>query len=172
MKKRTSSRFVGYLTILLLLTFAPPALVARTADRADLVVVQKSQRQLQLIAEGRIVRTFPIALGKNPVGHKQYEGDGRTPEGRYLLDWRNPRSRFYKSIHISYPNRQDYERALRRGHVPGHAIMIHGIPNEFSQAPELFEAIDWTEGCIAVSNEAIEEIWRMVSNNTPIEIYP
>ncbi len=172
MKKKISIESVGYLTLLLFLLLLPSSLAARTAAQADLVVVQKSQRQLQLIAEGRILRTFPIALGKNPVGHKQYEGDGRTPEGRYVLDWRNPRSRFYKSIHISYPNRRDYERALRRGQKPGHAIMIHGIPNEFAQAPELFEAIDWTEGCIAVSNDAIEEIWRMVANNTPIEIYP
>ncbi len=145
---------------------------ARTGTRADLVVVNKGQRVLQLLSNGRVIRSFDISLGKNPVGHKRRQGDGRTPEGRYRLDWRNAKSRFYKSIHISYPNPDDVQRARKLGAAPGGAIMIHGLPNKFAEAPELFEDLDWTEGCIAVTNEAIEEIWQLVADHTPIEIYP
>jgi murein L,D-transpeptidase YafK len=136
------------------------------------VVVKKSARKLFLYQGDQIIRAYDISLGKNPVGHKQRCGDCRTPEGRYLLDWRNPSSRFHLSIHISYPDPSDKRRARERGISPGGNIMIHGLPNRFSEAPELFEERDWTDGCIAVTNEAMEEIWHLVANNTPIEIYP
>jgi murein L,D-transpeptidase YafK len=145
---------------------------AHQANRADLVVVKKEERRMLLLSRGQVIRSYEISLGFNPVGHKKYEGDGRTPEGRYYLNWRNPQSRFHKSIHISYPNETDLQRAHYLGQPPGGHIMIHGIPNRFARAPELFEGIDWTEGCIAVSNSDIEEIWQLVADHTPIEIYP
>lgn len=160
------------LLVALLLSAGTGNVDARNVGTADLVVVKKQQRQLLLLNNGQVIRSYDISLGFNPVGHKRYEGDGRTPEGRYYLTWRNPQSRFYKSIHISYPNQFDIERAHRLGRTPGGFIMIHGIPNRFARAPELFEGIDWTEGCIAVSNSDIEEIWHLVADHTPIEIYP
>lgn len=166
-----TTRIFLFLVALILLAGAGN-LDASNAGTADLVVVKKQQRQLLLLNNGQIIRNYDISLGFNPVGHKSYEGDGRTPEGRYYLTWRNPQSRFYKSIHISYPNQLDIERARRLGRTPGGFIMIHGIPNRFARAPELFEGIDWTEGCIAVSNSDIEEIWHLVADHTPIEIYP
>ena len=159
------------LATLAALAWAPSA-AARTSNKADLVVVKKAQRTLELLHQGRIIRSFEISLGENPLGHKRRQGDGRTPEGRYTLDWRNPNSRFYKSIHISYPNADDVRRAREAGAAPGGHIMIHGLPNKFAKAPELFEGLDWTEGCIAVTNQDIEEIWNLVADNTPIEIYP
>jgi murein L,D-transpeptidase YafK len=141
---------------------------------ADEVLVKKSQRRLYLMRDGKPFRTYRVALGFEPDGHKQREGDGRTPEGRYLLDWRNPNSRFTKAINISYPNAQDRARAAARGERPGGAIMIHGEPRRRSD-PALAELIryeDWTEGCIAVSNLAMDEIWRYTPNGTPIEIRP
>ncbi len=139
---------------------------------ADLVVVKKSNRKLYLYSGDRLLKSYNIRLGKNPVGHKLQRGDSRTPEGRYLLDWRNPQSRFHRSIHISYPNAQDRRRALELGVDPGDSIMIHGLPNRYRDAEEFFMSRDWTEGCIAVSNRAMSEIWRMVANNTVIEIHP
>lgn len=160
---------------LILLFFAFAAqLHASTLPHADLVVVDKSDRKLFLIRGDEPFRSYPIALGANPEGHKAREGDERTPEGRYWLDWRNENSRFYKSIHVSYPNRYDLQAAHSRGHSPGGMIMIHGQPNRVS--PEDFDLFlsgrDWTDGCIAVDNAVMDEIWQAVSNGTPIEIRP
>lgn len=147
---------------------------ASTLPRADKVVVHKSERKLLLIKDERPIRSYNIWLGENPVGHKEYEGDERTPEGVYTLDWRNPESRFYKSIHVSYPNEYDLQYAESRGISPGGMIMIHGIPNRIE--PRDFELYlsgrDWTDGCIAVDNAAMEEIWQAVADGTPIEIRP
>lgn len=147
---------------------------ARRAYFADKILVKKGQRRLYLMRDGQPFRTYRISLGTNPVGHKRYRGDNRTPEGRYRIDWRNPRSKFHKALHISYPNLKDRIQARRKGWDPGGAIMIHGEPNggRFSRLRDAVRGEDWTQGCIAVSNLAVDEIWRHVMDGTPIEILP
>jgi|GEM_PF-480636 lipoprotein-anchoring transpeptidase ErfK/SrfK len=145
------------------------------AATPDLVLVEKAAKKLMLIKSGQVIREYPIALGKNPVGHKREMGDGRTPEGRYTLDWRNPESKFYRSIHISYPNQQDIAQAQARNKHPGEHIMIHGSPAwvpSVEWAKNWLHKEDWTEGCIAVTNDIMDEIWNMVADGTPIEIRP
>lgn len=138
----------------------------------DAVIVKKSERQLFLVRDGEPVRRYRISLGDSPIGHKLSEGDRRTPEGDYILDWRNADSRFYKSIHISYPSSHDRELAEAWGLNPGGSIMIHGLPNNAGDLSFAYEGLDWTEGCIGVSNEAMDEIWQMVHDGTPITILP
>ena len=139
---------------------------------ADYVVVNKSQRTLQLLRNDKVLRTYKIALGLRPEGHKQFEGDFRTPEGKYLLTRRNPNSEYFLSIQVSYPNEQDVARARRQGQRPGGAIMIHGQPNTPRKPRDYYSNVDWTEGCIAVSNSDMVEIWLMTPPDTPIEIQP
>ena len=138
----------------------------------DRVVVYKGQRLLQLLKGEAVVRSYRVALGKNPVGPKRRAGDGRTPEGVYRLDGRNSASKFYKAIHISYPNAGDQAAARKNGVVPGGQIMIHGLPEGFADLADSHFTRNWTKGCIAVSNAEIDEIWRLVPNGTPIEIKP
>jgi murein L,D-transpeptidase YafK len=140
--------------------------------KADLVVVYKRERVLQLKRAGEVLRTFPIALGREPNGPKLQEGDGRTPEGVYTLDWRNPTSQFHRSIHVSYPRPGDADHALRWGVSPGGQIMLHGLPNGVAAERVGHPTRDWTEGCIALTNEQIEEIWARVEDGTTIIIYP
>ncbi len=140
--------------------------------KASAVLVDKSNRSLRLLNNGETLREYSISLGKQPVGHKLYEGDQRTPEGRYVLDWRNSNSKFYRSLHVSYPNRRDEARARKLGKSPGGNIMIHGLPNEFHYAPWLYKGKDWTDGCIAVNNTEMDEIWELVDDGTPIIILP
>ena len=139
---------------------------------AERVIVEKADRKLHLVTDGEAFRTFDIALGIRPVGDKEYEGDFRTPEGIYKLDIRNSRSEFFLSIHVSYPSGQDIREARARGVDPGGAIMIHGQPNTPSRSETYYRTQDWTNGCIAVSNSDMIDIWLMTSNNTPIEIRP
>lgn len=141
-------------------------------ETADQVVVRKSERKLYLMKDGRAIRTFRIALGLEPNGPKLREGDFRTPEGRYRLAERNPDSDFFLSIRISYPNDEDIRRARARGVAPGGQIMIHGLPNQPSHSPEYYRRTDWTNGCIAVSNSDMVDIWLMTARDTPIEILP
>lgn len=136
------------------------------------VLVRKEERRLYLLAGDQVVRSYRIGLGDNPSGHKLYEGDERTPEGEYILDWRNPDSDFYKSIHISYPNNQDRELASAWGLDPGGSIMIHGLPTGVGDMAFAYLGLDWTDGCIAVSNEEMDEIWQLVADGTPIRIVP
>ncbi len=140
--------------------------------KANKVIVLKSERRLLLLRGETILRSYRVALGRNPRGGKTRQGDGRTPEGRYLLDWRNPKSRFYRSIHISYPNAADRERARARGVAPGGDIMIHGLPNGLEAIGPAHANSDWTEGCIAVTNAEMDEIWAAVDDGTAIEIRP
>jgi len=141
-------------------------------EKADLVVVEKSARKMILMKDDAQIREYKISLGDNSIGHKQQEGDERTPEGRYVIDWRNPSSQFHLSLHISYPNAEDKARAKEAGVSPGSDLFIHGRPNNFGGVSFLFEGKDWTDGCIAVTSEEIEEIWKLVDNGTAIDIRP
>jgi len=139
---------------------------------ADKVLVEKGKRKLHLLKGGEAFRTFDIALGIEPIGHKQEEGDNRTPEGRYWLDVRNDRSDYFLSIRISYPNERDRLEAAHRGVPPGGQIMIHGQPNAPSYSAAYYRQSDWTNGCIAVSNSDMIDIWLMTPDRVPIEILP
>lgn len=139
---------------------------------ADHVVIEKGSRQLHLMQSGKPFRTFKIALGIQPVGDKKQEGDLRTPEGRYTLDRRNPNSDYFLSIHVSYPNLADRREASDLGVSPGGAIMIHGQPNAPTYSEAYYRTQDWTNGCIAVSNSDMIDIWLMTGEDTPIEIRP
>ena len=136
------------------------------ALKADRVVVHKSRREMLLLRGQSILRSYRVALGREPVGHKEREGDGRTPEGRYVIDRRNPKSRYHLALHVSYPNVEDAARAEAAGAAPGGDIMIHGLKDG-----ERREG-DWTQGCIAVTNEEMEEIWSLVGDGTEIWIEP
>jgi murein L,D-transpeptidase YafK len=139
---------------------------------AEKIVVEKAARKLHLIRDGEPFRTFDIALGVRPQGDKEHEGDFKTPEGAYWLDTRNPHSEFFLSIHVSYPNVDDARQARSKGLQPGGAIMIHGQPNEPTRSEAYYRTQDWTNGCIAVSNSDMIDIWLMTPDNTPIEIKP
>lgn len=139
---------------------------------ADKIVVEKADRKLSLVKDGEPFRTFEIALGIRPFGDKEYEGDFKTPEGIYSLDTRNPHSEYFLSIHVSYPNGEDVRRARSKGLQPGGAIMIHGQPNEPTRSEAYYRTQDWTNGCIAVSNSDMIDIWLMTPDNIPIEIRP
>jgi murein L,D-transpeptidase YafK len=146
--------------------------VATSTDRADYVVVDKSERKLYLYKAGRVLREFDVALGQMPNGPKQREGDFRTPEGKYFLGGRNTNSDFFLSIHVSYPNDADRARARAEGVDPGGQIMIHGWPNDPKYDLRRYESTDWTDGCIAVNNSDMVDIWLMTRESTPIEIRP
>jgi murein L,D-transpeptidase YafK len=139
---------------------------------ADHVVVVKKQRTLQLLRNGKIVKSYKVALGGDPVGPKTRLGDHRTPEGNYVLDFRNAHSQFYKSIHISYPSERDRAEARKGGVSPGGDVFLHGLPNGYRWLGASHRLKDWTDGCIAVTDEEMDEIWGAVPDGTPIEIRP
>jgi len=141
-------------------------------DTADLVYIEKKARRLTLFRGGKPIRTYRVALGFEPVGKKTTDGDGKTPEGRYVIDRRKQNSRFHRALHISYPNADDRRQAAERGVSPGGDIMIHGLMNGMRWIGTAHRARDWTLGCIALTNEEIEEIWRMSPDGTPVEIVP
>lgn len=159
------------LFVIAALSFAPPA-AASQPDQADRILVVKSERKLHLLRAGHILRTFDISLGLVPEGHKQREGDFRTPEGVYYLETKNSSSDYFLSIKVSYPNAEDRARARALGVDPGGQIMIHGLPNEPKYSEGAYRGSDWTDGCIAVSNSDMIDIWLMTSTNTAIEIRP
>lgn len=138
-----------------------------TGPEVTQVIVSKSERQMHLLHHDRVLKTFPIDLGFAPQGHKHFEGDGRTPEGDYFIDRRNPNSSFHLSIGISYPNAADRAFARAHGKHPGGDIFIHGFPNGATPTRR-----DWTAGCIAVTNAEMEKIYAMVRDGTPIRINP
>ena len=148
-----------------------PAAATRSM-MADRILIEKSARRLFLLNRGQVIAEYPVKLGLSPKGHKQFEGDFRTPEGVYHLSRRNPRSEFFLSVEVSYPNEADRARASAEGLRPGGLIMIHGQPNVPRKPPEYYATRDWTDGCIAVSNAAMVDIWQRTRIGIPIEIRP
>lgn len=151
--------------------FAVVAIAGENAF-ADKVLIEKQARKLTLLSKGQPIKVYKVALGRNPKGPKEKEGDNRTPEGMYIIDSRNPRSHYHLSLHISYPGPQDVERAKQHGVSPGRDIMIHGIMNGLGWIGGLHRHFDWTKGCIAVTNREIKEIAGLVPDGTPVEIKP
>ena len=135
--------------------------------------MQKSRRVLELLRDGKVLKNYPIALGRHPVGTKRVSGDGRTPEGTYYIDALQPDSNYHLALHISYPNATDQAQARARGRDPGGDILVHGLPNWYrgDRDPTRFYK-DWTDGCVSVGDRAIEEIYAAVDVGTPIEIKP
>lgn len=162
------------LLALAILMLAPISVSAakRLPGPVTAIVVEKAKRQMTLFHKKRPIKTYRIALGGNPLGHKQQEGDSRTPEGSYIIDAKNPNSSFHLSLHISYPDKADRRSARKRGVPPGGAIMIHGTPEGLSTVNALGYYADWTAGCIAVSNAEIEEIYASIRTGTSIIIRP
>jgi murein L,D-transpeptidase YafK len=139
---------------------------------ADQIVVRKSERRLYLLHRGEMIRSYRVALGLVPQGAKERAGDFRTPEGHYQLTRRNTRSDYFLSIQVSYPNAEDTRRAHSHHMDPGGSIMIHGLPNNLRHAPDYYATADWTDGCIALSNSDMVEVWLMTQDNVRVEILP
>jgi murein L,D-transpeptidase YafK len=169
-------RIMGFRSLILigcLLCFSFwPILASASLTQADKVIVIKSKRIMMLMRDSEIMKVYRVALGKQPNGSKIKSGDQKTPEGTYILDSRKSDSKFYKAIHISYPNESDILKAKKLGCSPGGAIMIHGLPKKLEDLGKAHRLWDWTDGCIAVSNSEIEEIWELVPDGIPIEIKP
>jgi len=168
--------FITFLAVLLIPILTAHAgsdnLVLVSGTQADYVLVKKASKELTLFSGSRRIKTYKIALGKNPVGHKVVEGDKRTPEGSYFIDARNENSKYHLALHISYPDAIDAMKAQSLGSSPGGSIMIHGTGEEYEWMGKLHASINWTDGCIAVTNKEIEEIWKLVPDGTLIEIMP
>jgi murein L,D-transpeptidase YafK len=140
--------------------------------QADHVVALKKERRLELLSQGKLIKTYKVALGSDPIGPKTRQGDHKTPEGSYILDSRNPHSKFYKSLHISYPSARDRAQANQGGFSPGGDVYVHGLPNGYRYIGAAHLLRDWTDGCIAVTDEEMDEIWKAVPDGTQIEIRP
>ena len=143
-----------------------------TGTTIDRIVIEKSARKLSVLANGKMLKTYRVALGRNPVGAKQQEGDDKTPEGTYNIDGRNPQSNFHLGLHVSYPSAQDKAHAAARGVSAGFDIMIHGIQNGRGWIGAFHRLSDWTAGCIALTDEEMEELWRVTPDGTTVEIRP
>ena len=150
----------------------PSAQPLRAGQSIDKILVLKSARRLQLISDGKPIKTYRISLGKQPKGPKMREGDKRTPEGLYWVDWRKKSDKFNLAMHINYPNISDAATARREGVNPGSMIMIHGTPDSEENPEELFHTLDWTDGCIAMKNYEMREVWNLVKDGTLVEIRP
>jgi murein L,D-transpeptidase YafK len=150
----------------------PPPQMAPATAQADLVEVFKGERRLELKKDGRMLKAYRVALGFAPLRHKEREGDGRTPEGDYTIDARNPRSAFHLSLRISYPDSRDKAHADRLGVPPGGDIFIHGLPNGVRRYWTRHPSQDWTTGCVAVTNREIREIWALVPTGARVVIHP
>jgi len=142
------------------------------SERADKILVLKSAHTLNLMSNGRVLRTYKIALGRSQVGAKTRKGDHKTPEGEYVIDAKKPNSRFYRALHISYPSEDDRRQAQMRGYDPGGDVEIHGIQNGLGWIGRLHRSLDWTDGCIAVTDSEMDQIWNAVALGTHVEIKP
>ncbi len=151
---------------------ATPAESSFPLQAADSILILKKQHVLELMAGSKVIRTYKVALGRGGLAPKEREGDDRTPEGHYVIDSHNEHSAYYKSLHISYPNPEDRKRAAQLGVSPGGAIMIHGLPDGKGWIGSLHRLDDWTKGCVAVTDQEMDEIWKMVPVGTPVEIRP
>lgn len=165
---------VHYSTLVLGLGIAATALAGDGPPlrQADRIVIEKSNHRLTLYAGERPLRSYVVALGAGGLAPKRRQGDRRTPEGNYRIDWRNPNSAFHLALHVSYPSAADAVAARKHGEKPGGDIMIHGLPNGMGAVGALHRRLDWTAGCIAVTDDEIEEIWRTVPDGTLVEIRP
>lgn len=168
---RVINASLSLLTLAALSTQAFPAsLPTSSSATPDKVVVLKGERKLLLLKGDQVLKTYTISLGANPLGPKTRQGDRKTPEGNYVLDRHNAHSQYHKSIHISYPNADDVARAKQLGIAPGGDLFIHGLPNDYKGPTD--DPGDWTDGCIALTNHEIDEIWQAVPDGTPIQIKP
>jgi len=156
-------------SLLIIVSAAKHASGESTVDR---VIINKAKRELLLMHADKAVKSYRVALGRNPVGPKTKQGDGKTPEGVYSISGRNASSAFHRALRVSYPNSADRAQAKRLGVAPGGDIMIHGLPNGQGYIGKVHLQTDWTEGCIAVTNAEIEEIWGLVRDGTKVEINP
>jgi len=148
-----------------------PSYMSKPLEGVDAIVVYKQKRLLEVWFRNKVIRTYPVSLGGNPSGAKQREGDMKTPEGKYTIDWQHPNSSYYKALHISYPNAYDILH-VNQGVNTGGDIMIHGMPNGLGALYPILRYFDWTQGCIAISNVAMEELSAAIKNGTPMTIYP
>lgn len=163
---------IGLIALLLALGRSVAEESLPASATADRILIEKGERRLTLFDAGKVLKTYKVALGRNPEGPKDREGDGRTPEGLYTISGRNASSGYHRSLRISYPGPIDVGRARVAGVSPGGDIMIHGIKNGLGWIGSVHTNMDWTEGCIAVTDEEIEEIWRAVKDGTLVEIRP
>jgi len=157
---------------IVVLVLLPLCIFSAAQTQADKILVIKSTRTMTLYGGGKVLKTYKVALGGAPVGPKRVQGDHKTPEGSYIIDRKNPQSQFHLALHVSYPDAADRARARSLGSLPGGDIMIHGLPPAFAYLGALHRQTDWTDGCIAVTNAEIEEIWRLVPVGTRVEIRP
>ena len=164
----------AFLALFCLVCLAPGlyAGTSAVAPKVDSVLILKKDHVLELLSLGKVIRRYKVALGQGGLAPKQKQGDGLTPEGHYVIDSRNAGSHYHRSLHVSYPNTEDRRRAARRGVNPGGDIMIHGLPNGQGWLGSGHRRIDWTLGCVAVTDEEIDEIWNLVPLGTPVEIRP
>jgi len=167
-----SAKTLSLLVVLAICATAPQVSCAEDIAVADRIVVHKAEHKLYLYSGSHLLGEYKVALGLSPVGQKERERDFRTPEGRYFLARRNSRSEFFLALQVSYPNKEDEQRAHKNGWSPGGAIMIHGYPNAPKHRSTYYESNDWTDGCIALSNSDMVEVWMRTQDNIPIDIYP
>ncbi|MFZ1086322.1 MAG: L,D-transpeptidase family protein [Terracidiphilus sp.] len=162
----------GFCLVLGLLAALLPAQQKTPPGKADSILILKKEHLLELFAGGKVIRTYKVALGTGGLAPKERQGDGRTPEGHYIIDAKNAASHYHKALHVSYPNVEDRKQAAKLGISPGGDIMIHGLPNGQSWVGAAHRLYDWTLGCIAVTDEEIDEIFALVAVGTPVEIRP
>lgn len=172
MRSSSGLRLLCILANLSLLAAALSAAQQPNPVRADSILILKKDHLMQLLVSGKVIRTYKVALGQGGLAPKEREGDARTPEGHYTIDSRNATSAYHKALHISYPSPDDRKRAARLGVSPGGAVMIHGLPNGKGWVGPAHRLYDWTLGCIAVTDQEIDEIWNLVPTGTPVEIRP